>query len=114
MTIDASKDRKAWKRERAAAEARLAALGGRLDWSQHAYEVMRWEHKDLVLIFYPHRTTAGNYHIRIRTGRCSDRDLLRKCIHALAENSCTFSFPTERQFHDEGVTIALKTNRGRA
>lgn len=108
---DVSKDQKGWKNVKAVAEKRLSALGGAMAWSPVAHEVMRWEHKDLVLIFYPHRTTAGNYHIRVRAGRCTDRKLLRKCIHALAENSCQFRFPTETQLHSEGVDLALKENR---
>ena len=108
---DESKHRKNWKNERAAAEQRLAKMGGRLDWSDADYEVMRWVHPKLTLIFYPHRTTAGNYHIRVRAGKCLDRALLRECVMALAENTCTFSFPTERAFHDEGVYQAIRENR---
>lgn len=111
MSTDASKNQKAWKHVQAAAQERLAGLGGRLEWSQHAHEVLRWEHDKLVLIFYPHRTSAGNYHIRVRSGKCADRALLRQAIVALAENSCHFQFPTERAFHDEGVSAALRENR---
>ena len=109
--MDVSKDRKLWARVRDTAQTRLAGLGGKLVASEVQYEIMRWVHADLVLIFYPHRTTAGNYHVRVRAGKCSDRKLLRKCVIALAENSCQFGFPTERAFHDEGVTQAVKENR---
>lgn len=108
---DVSKNKKYWRNVMAVAYKRLAGLGGKIDWSPVAYEALRWEHRDLVLIFYPHKTSAGNYHIRVRAGRCLDRDLLRRCIHAIAENSCQFGFPTERQFHDEGVALAVKENR---
>lgn len=108
---DVSKDRKGWRHIKSVAEQRLAGLGGVLEWSTVAYEVMRWESQNLVLIFYPHRTSAGNYHIRIRKGRCNDRTLLRKCILAIAENSCNFQFPTERALHDEGVSVALDQKR---
>ena len=111
MNTDASKNQKKWKHVKATAQERLAGLGGFLEWSQHAHEVLRWEHDKLILIFYPHRTSAGNYHIRVRSGKCADRALLRQCILALAENSCQFQFPTERAFHDEGVTLSLKENR---
>lgn len=108
---DASKDRKAWKGVHAAATERLKGFGGALTWSVIQHEVLRWTHPDLLLIFYPHRTTAGNYHVRVRAGRCTDRKLLRKCAMALAENSCSFQFPTEREFHDEGVRQAVTENR---
>lgn len=108
---DASKDRKAWKGVHAAAMTRLKGFGGALAWSANQHEVMRWVHADLVLIFYPHRTTAGNYHIRVRAGRCNDRKLLRKCVMALAENTCNFQFPTEPEFHEEGVRQAVTENR---
>lgn len=108
---DASKDRKAWKGVHAAAQARLAPFGGALEWSEVQHEVMRWNHADLVLIFYPHRTSAGNYHVRVRAGKCADRKLLRKCVMALAENTCNFQFPTEPKFHEEGVRQAVNENR---
>lgn len=108
---DVSKDRKLWAGVRSAAQTRLAGLGGKLVASDVQYEVMRWIHGDLVLIFYPHKTSAGNYHIRVRAGRCTDRSLLRKCVMALAENTCHFQFPSERDFHDEGLRQAIEENR---
>lgn len=109
---DVSKDQRAWKHVKAVAASRLAEIGGALDWSPHAHEVLRWSHPELTLIFYPHRTSAGNYHVRVRAGACKSRKLLRRCIVALAENSCQFQFPTERVFHDEGVSLAVKEGRG--
>jgi hypothetical protein len=108
---DISKQHKQWKAEWDSADQRLKGLGGRLDWSPVAYEIMRWVHPDLTLIFYAHRTTAGNHHARVRAGRCTNRDLLRKCIFALAENTCTFQFPTEQKWHGEAVTQAIRENR---
>jgi hypothetical protein len=108
---DVSKNRKAWKGVHAAAAQRLAHFGGVLAWSEVRHEVLRWVHADLVLIFYPHKTTAGNYHVRVRAGRCADRKLLRKCVMALAENTCNFQFPTEPAFHEEGVRQAVTENR---
>ena len=112
MNADVKKNQRLWKRTKAVAEQRLAGLEGELTWSPHAHEVMRWVHPKLTLIFYPHRTTAMNYHIRVRAGRCTDRGLLRKAIVALAENSCAFQFPTEREFHQEGVSRAVLEGRG--
>ena len=108
---DVSKERKMWAGVRAAAQTRLAGMGGKLVVSDVQYEIMRWVHADLVLIFYPHKTSAGNYHARVRAGRCVDRLLLRKCVMALAENSCSFQFPSELRFHAEGVRQAVAENR---
>lgn len=108
---DVSKDRKYWAQDRRAAEQRLAGLGGKLMDSPHDYEMWRWMHPDLTLIFYPHRTSANNYHCRVRAGYCTNRETLRKAIFALAENSCTFQFPTERKWHNEGVMASLKRAR---
>jgi hypothetical protein len=108
---DVSKERKLWAGVRDAAQTRLTGLSGKLVASDVQYEIMRWVHADLVLIFYPHKTSAGNYHVRVRAGRCTDRKLLRKCVMALAENTCNFQFPTERAFHDEGVRQAVTENR---
>ncbi len=108
---DVSKQKKMWAAVREAAQTRLTGLNGQLVASETQYEIMRWVHDDLVLIFYPHRTTAGNYHVRVRAGKCGDRKLLRRCVMALAENSCSFQFPTEPEFHAEGVQQALAENR---
>jgi hypothetical protein len=108
---DMSKDRKYWASDKRAAELRLSGLGGRLVDSSHAYEMWRWEHPELTLIFYPHKTSANNYHCRVRAGRCMNRETLRQAIFALAENSCTFQFPTERELHNEGVMAAIRRER---
>jgi hypothetical protein len=96
-----------WAKVKQVAQQRLAGLGGALHDSPHDYEVMRWEHPKLTLIFYPHRTTAGNHHIRVRAARCESRAVLRDAIFALAENSCQFQFPTERKLHHEAVHAAI-------
>jgi len=105
---DVSKNRKMWERVKQVAQQRLAGLGGKLMDSPHAYEIARWMNPDLTLIFYQHRTSANNYHCRVRAGFCANRETLRKAIFALAENSCTFQFPTEREWHNEAVTAAIR------
>lgn len=108
---DVSKDRRRWAKVKQAAEKRLAGLGGRLIDSSVDYEIARWVSPELTLILYQHKTSAWNYHCRVRAGECKSRDMLRRAIHALAENSCQFQFPSEKKFHDEGVQIALSENR---
>jgi hypothetical protein len=108
---DVSKQRKLWADMKQTAEKRLAGLGGKLMDSPHDYEIARWMHPDLTLIFYPHKTSANNYHARVRAGYCANRDTLRKAIFALAENTCQFQFPTEREWHNEAVMAAIRRER---
>jgi hypothetical protein len=94
------------------AQERLAPLGGKLEPGVHDYEAFIFTAPGLRLIFYPHTTkSTGNQHIRVRASKCTDRNMLKRAIYALAENSCTFSFPTERALHDEGVMLRLKRER---
>jgi hypothetical protein len=105
---DVSKNKKMWANVKRVAADRLSELGGKLMDSPHDYEIARWMNPELTLILYPHKTSANNYHCRVRAGFCSNRDTLRKAIFALAENSCTFQFPTERKLHNEAVMASLK------
>jgi len=110
-TGDVSKNRKMWAQVKQTAQERLAGLGGKLLDSPHDYEIARWTNPELTLIFYPHRTSANNYHCRVRAGFCSNRETLRKAILALAENTCTFQFPAEREWHNEAVMASIKQDR---
>jgi hypothetical protein len=89
------------------AKTRLAPLGGVVRPGVHDYEAFIYEGPGVRLIFYPHRTSANNYHIRVRTGGKCEPKALRAAIFALAENSCTFQFPADRRLHDEAVRAAL-------
>ena len=93
---------------------RLAHLGGTVTPGVHDYEAFVYEGEGVRLVFYPHATSAGNRHIRIRaTGKPKEK-ALRAAIFALAENSCTFQYPADRQLHYEAVRHALRLNRGYA
>jgi hypothetical protein len=79
-----------------AEEFRLAqsVLGESVEWSPHDYEAFRYKDEDVSLVFYPHRTTAGNYHIRIRDNGSKNKqraiELMQK-LDSAAGNNCTFS-----------------------
>ena len=48
----------------------LKDFDGELAWSKNDYEAFIFKSDDMYLIFYPHRTSARNYHIRVRgTGK---------------------------------------------
>lgn len=90
------------------AKARLAPLGGVVSAGVHDYEAFIYEGEGLRLVFYPHKTTAGNQHIRVRTTGKFDQQKLRQAIYALAENTCTFQFPADPQLHQQAVFAAIK------
>lgn len=99
-------------REFEKARERLAPLGGTLEPGVHDYEAFIWTAPGVRLIFYPHTTKGtGNRHIRVRASLDTNKALLKQAIYALAENSCTFGFPTQRQWHDEGVSLKLRRER---
>jgi hypothetical protein len=90
------------------AKKRLAPLGGKVEPGVHDYEAFTYERPGLRLIFYPHKTSAQNYHIRVRSVGKTDPKVLRKAIFALAENTCTFQYPMDTKLHQEAVNAALK------
>lgn len=97
----------AFKREYETAKERLAPLGGIVEPGSNDYEAFIYTSPGLRLIFYPHKTSAGNRHIRVRTSGSYDSKKLRAAIFALAENTCTFQFPADTKLHAEAVRAAL-------
>lgn len=97
-----------FQREFETAKVRLAPLGGDVLPGEHDYEAFTYSAPGIRLIFYPHRTSAGNYHIRVRAVGKPEPEKLRAAVYALAENSCTFQFPAHRQLHDEAVRHNLR------
>lgn len=77
---------------------RLAHLGGKLEPGVHDYQAFTFTMPGLRLVFYPHKTSAGHRHIRVRTEGKADQELLALAIQALRKEnySCTFQFPANR------------------
>lgn len=95
------------------AQDRLRPIGVTVTPGVHDYEAFIAEGPGLRLIFYPHRTTAGNYHIRVRKGGACDVRRLQDAIFALAENMCTFTYPADYKLHQDAVRAAIeRTLRG--
>lgn len=44
----------------------LKDFNGKLEWSKNNYEAFTFKSDNLNIIFYPHRTSSRNYHIRVR------------------------------------------------
>lgn len=104
-------ERRYFREEFNKASVRLAPLGGRVLPGVHDYEAFVYEGVDLKLIFYPHKTSAGNHHIRVRTSGKFKKAALREAIFALAENTCTFQFPADIHLHRDAVRAALDRHR---
>lgn len=89
-----AKEQRAWKKE---FDLAAAILGKQPEWSPHAYEIFRYEEPGVRLIFYPHRTTARHYHIRVRDGGSKDTKRAIELMLKLDKDSgfnCTFSYKT--------------------
>ncbi len=83
-----------YEEEFAIAEKVLAQYGGVLARSTAQYEAFTFRSRDVALIFYPHRTSAGNYHLRVRDNGSRDKklaDALMRKLDAAAGNNCTFT-----------------------
>lgn len=82
---------------------RLAHMGGKLEAGVHDYQAFTFTLPGLRLVFYPHKTSASNYHIRVRTEGKADQALLAQAIQALRKDNytCTFQFPSNKKLERE-------------
>lgn len=83
-----------YKSEFACAQNALRPYSGTLEWSAADYEAFIYKSDAVKIIFYPHRTSAGNHHLRIRDSGSKDHKRFTEISGALriaAGNNCTFS-----------------------
>ena len=67
---------------------------GIVEWSSNDYEAFHYVTPPVRLIFYPHRTSAGAYHIRVRDHASKEPEHAKSLMRSLYEESgynCTFS-----------------------
>lgn len=80
-----------------------AVLGSPPIWSDKDYECFRWQNAagTVRLIFYPHRTSAWNYHVRVREQGSRDQAAARELLARLDNSSrdCTFTGVTRYDWH---------------
>jgi len=77
-----------------AANSILKEQDGVVEHSDNDFECFTFKSKDVSLVFYPHRTTARNYHIRVRNNGSKDKEKAIKIMDILDNESgynCTFS-----------------------
>lgn len=88
------KRKREWQKEFDHAAGVLSSEPGELVWADDAYVAFRYIELGVRIVFYPHRTTSRNYHIRCRTEPCSDRPRAEMLMRKLDESMpgwCTFS-----------------------
>lgn len=88
-----SRYRKMYQGEFEIAQKGLSGRIGTLEWSPHEYEAFIWSEDGARVVFYPHRTSAGNYHLRVRDAGSKDKALADRIMQLLddAVSGCTFS-----------------------
>jgi len=68
--------------------------GGTIEESPHDYQCFTFKADGVCLVFYPHRTTARNYHIRVRNQGSKNKEKAEKLMKMLDDGAgynCTFS-----------------------
>lgn len=82
MTPDVNKQRyrKLYREEFDLAAKTLTGPNGALDWSTSDYIVFVWTEPTVCLVFYPHKSSAGHYHIRVRDQSSYDKLLALKLM----------------------------------
>ena len=72
--------RKLYQEEFDLAAKTLSGRNGALTWSTADYVAFVWWEPTVCLVFYPHKTSAGNYHIRVRDQSSYDKVLALKLM----------------------------------
>lgn len=93
----AGKYQREYKLEFEIARIVLEGEPGELAWGVHDYEAMTFTSPSVRLIFYPHKTSAGNYHLRIRDQGSKSKgraQLLMDRLELGSGNWCTFQSRT--------------------
>jgi hypothetical protein len=83
-----------WGPELTLAERVADALGYRVELTAAAHQVAKVTGPGVKVVVYPHRTTARNYHLRVRDEGSKNRQAataLMDALDAAAGINCTFS-----------------------
>lgn len=82
---------------------------GELTWTKADYQAFVYQTEGVRLIFYPHKTSAGNQHIRVRDGGSKNKvraqaildviqlDLATDCTFSQKNNHCQFHYTDEQK-----------------
>ncbi len=67
---------------------------GVIEDSTHDYQCFTYKSDDVSLVFYPHKTSAGNYHMRVRNQGSKSKIEAKRIMRILdfyAGYNCTFT-----------------------
>lgn len=82
-----------------AAREILANEGGVVEDSPHDYQCFTFKSDDVCLVFYPHKTSAWNYHIRVRDQASKNKEKANRLMELLDEKAgynCVFTRKVQR------------------
>jgi hypothetical protein len=85
---------KQWAAELSLAARVAADYGGDVSVSDSAYQIGKVVGSDYRIVIYPHKTSAGNYHARVRDENSKNKSRANEVMSALdraAGFNCTFS-----------------------
>ena len=91
---NAGKYHRLFKDEFKQAEEILAGRGGKVEWSTNDYQAFTYREPGVCLVFYPHKTSAGNYHVRVRNQGSKEAPLAKRLMRELyvqSGHSCSFT-----------------------
>lgn len=91
---DRFRKEKSWAAELTLAEQVSAAFGGEVVLSDAAHQIAKILGPDFKIVLYPHRTTAGNHHVRVRDESSKSKSSAEAVMTELdraAGFNCTFS-----------------------
>jgi len=87
------KRKRAWQDEFDVAARVLKDDPGALEWATDDYVAFRYREPTARIVFYPHKSSAGNYHLRIRDEGSKDKARfieLAARLYMGAGHNCTF------------------------
>lgn len=93
MDANAGNYHKIYKSEFGLAKSILEDEGGHIEWGTNDYEAFLFTKPGVSLVFYPHRTTARHYHIRVRDRNSKDKAEVLRLMAKLEEAG---NFPRNR------------------
>lgn len=86
--------KRAWQDEYDVAALVLKDEPGGLEWATDDYVAFRYREPTVRIVFYPHKTSAMNHHLRVRDEGSKDKKRFKQLIARLYVGSgltCTFS-----------------------
>ena len=90
------------------AKAVLDKHPGELTWGVHDYQAFVYTEPTVRLVFYPHKTSAWNYHIRVRNEGSKDTKRANQLIRELSASVIGCTFNEKNQYerrYDRGEKI---------